>query len=183
MNKNGYLSLAISVISIALSIYATFICDKRIEADWMSILIGILALLVTTLIGWQIFSIVKIDKIKNDIKERYNDIYILTENEKIELYATMSEMYISQMEKKFNDITSFRYAMNHLYLIITLDNLNEYKRCEKSISSLIKRINKIKPIKLSKERRLLLFKLISRASQCKTNNAKEIMELTKAFID
>lgn len=54
MNKNGYLSLSISIIAIALSGYATFICDQRIEADWMGILVGILSLLVTVLIGWNI---------------------------------------------------------------------------------------------------------------------------------
>ena len=38
-----------SIAAILLSIYAAFVCDKRIEADWMGILVGVLALLVTVL--------------------------------------------------------------------------------------------------------------------------------------
>lgn len=65
MNKTN-VSIVASIVSILLSGYAVFVCDKRIEADWMGILVGILSLLVTVLIGWQIYTTINI---KEELKE------------------------------------------------------------------------------------------------------------------
>lgn len=58
-------SLILSVLAFIFSIFAAFQCDKRIEADWMSILVGILSLLVALLVGWQIYnSIDSLERVK-----------------------------------------------------------------------------------------------------------------------
>lgn len=52
-------SFIISILALGVSCYAAFICDKRIEADWMGVLVGILSLLVTVLIalvGWAYYT-------------------------------------------------------------------------------------------------------------------------------
>ena len=66
MNKAN-LSIAMSIAAILLSIYAAFVCDKRIEADWMGILVGVLALLVTVLIGWNIYALIDFNRAKKEM--------------------------------------------------------------------------------------------------------------------
>lgn len=58
-------SLIFSILAFSFSIFAAFQCDKRIEADWMSVLVGILSLLVALLVGWQIYkSVESSEKVK-----------------------------------------------------------------------------------------------------------------------
>lgn len=64
MKKENW-TLLLSIFAFGLSAYAALACDKRIEADWMGILVGILALLVTTLLGWNIYSAIHIEEIIN----------------------------------------------------------------------------------------------------------------------
>lgn len=174
----------ISITGTIIALVALFKnCPRTDGLDYIGVIVGILALLVTALIGWQIFSIVNIEKIKENVEKTFIDTFIKTEESKMELYASLCEMYIHEMEKEYSDKTSFNYVMNHLYLIITLENLGEYTRCDKSIISLLNRVNSIKPIKSTKEKITLIFKLINRASLGKSNNSALLMELTKAFID
>lgn len=79
-------SFIFSIIAFGLSVFAAFQCDKRIEADWMGVLVGILSLLVAILLGWQIYKTIDIDK-KIDAKI----------NEKIKISRDL-------MEKRINDI-------------------------------------------------------------------------------
>lgn len=65
MKKKENLALWLSIISLAFSSYAALSCDKRIEADWMGVLVGILALLVTVLLGWNIYSAIHIEETIN----------------------------------------------------------------------------------------------------------------------
>lgn len=64
MKKENW-TLGLSIAAFAISVYAAFICDKRIEADWMGVLVGILALLVTILLGWNIYSAIHLNEIIN----------------------------------------------------------------------------------------------------------------------
>lgn len=70
MKKENW-ALWLSIISLALSGYATLACDKRIEADWMGVLVGILSLLVTALIGLQIYNYISF---KSELEKRVTEI-------------------------------------------------------------------------------------------------------------
>ena len=58
-------------MAILISIAALFVSWLRcepLEADWIGILVGVLSLLVTILIGWQIYSVIDMKKTVDDIK-------------------------------------------------------------------------------------------------------------------
>src|SRR5574344_831127 len=62
------LAMVISIIAIGISIIALCKCCPRngnLSFDYMGVIVGILSLLVTVLIGWQIFYALKI---QNDFK-------------------------------------------------------------------------------------------------------------------
>lgn len=109
MNKAN-LSIAMSIAAILLSIYAVFVCDKRIEADWMGILVGVLALLVTVLIGWNIYTVIDIKKIKDDyektklsIRKEYRK-ESLEYKGKIDSEVTELNKNITKLEKMVSDL-------------------------------------------------------------------------------
>lgn len=65
----------LSIIAIGLSIVAICVSlptTKPLSVDYMGVLIGILSLLVTILVGWQIWSALSIDK---KIKEKTEEIH------------------------------------------------------------------------------------------------------------
>lgn len=175
----SFASLLISIVSLCLSVAR---CGP-LTTDWMAILVGVLSLLVAALIGWQIFSIINIDKIKKDVKEVYWDMYVNAEESKMNIYASLCDFYIAQMEKERNSITSYRYVMNQLYLIITLHNLKEYERCKIHIGKLIERAEIIRPIKVSREHIELLMRLISKVSSFEDVGAERLIYLAQMLYD
>ncbi len=103
-DKNNILviSLIISAVAILLSIISLCISSphiKQLDFDYQGITVDVLSLLVTVLIGWQIFNIIEFDRrIDKKINERENDL-----NERI----------VSQFNNKFINLDN---------KIINLDN-------------------------------------------------------------
>lgn len=60
----SWLTFLIAIVALCLTIAR---CEP-ITIDWATILVGILAILVTTLIGWQIFQVVNINRVILTIK-------------------------------------------------------------------------------------------------------------------
>lgn len=99
-------SLIFSIIAFLLSLFAAFQCDKRIEADWMSVLVGILSLLVALLVGWQIYKTIDIDRKMENVKsiarkeaESTIDNYIHVFNAKMILSYTLNRYTTADVER------------------------------------------------------------------------------------
>lgn len=88
-------SLIFSIIAFLLSVLAAFQCDKRIEADWMSVLVGILSLLVALLVGWQIYNALDLNKKVKDLDGLYHNI-------RKEVFNEMHD-FESKLDKKLKD--------------------------------------------------------------------------------
>lgn len=117
MNKAN-LSIAMSIAAILLSIYAVFVCDKRIEADWMGILVGVLALLVTVLIGWNIYALIDFNRAKKEMD-------VLKEKMRIDVNSSLA-------------ISSNDMFMVYHYLLLKKDPLGlEYRLIQSGLASLV----------------------------------------------
>ena len=66
-----YPFLSISVIASVIAICRTH-PRVELEFDYIGLIVGILALLVTTLIGWQIYNALNLDRKVSDIKKEYD---------------------------------------------------------------------------------------------------------------
>ena len=79
--KNEYLALGFSIAAITISIIATTIATYRtpeLGFDYQGVIVGILSLLTTTLIGWQIYNVIYIDsKIDKSLKRAIDDQYAI----------------------------------------------------------------------------------------------------------
>ena len=148
MKIRNYITIAISITSLILSIYAAFVCDKRIEADWMGILVGILALLTTILLGWQLFSLFNIQELKQEIKDIRNEAYVKTEQSLIEFHGVTASTIAAQLKNDFDNELFINYTLNCLHMIIHLHNVGQYERCEANIKSLIEKYESIPQIEV-----------------------------------
>ena len=100
--KKGTISIVLSIIAIITCIINFFVFNIRVapyEFDVYGVLVGILGILVTFLLGWQIFSVFQmkkeIDKLKDDISQEVD-----TEIEKLRKEI---KKHTDQMDKDIND--------------------------------------------------------------------------------
>lgn len=143
--------------------------NSNLGFDYMGVIAGILSLLVTILLGWQIFSIININRIKNDVLEKRIRIYMETEESKIELHGSLCDFYIAQLEKSFSNIVAFRYIINQLYLIIALVHVKDIERYHQHISILTEKLGDLK-IEIPKRQYDMILTLIKEAAVFDKNN-------------
>lgn len=76
MTMNNKVIIGLSAIATLISIFAiSFVllrCEP-IEADWMAVLVGILSLLTASLIVWQIYRTIELDRTKRRFDRNVND--------------------------------------------------------------------------------------------------------------
>lgn len=94
-NNNSFSIIALGISVLSLLFIAYVVClETRFNADWYAIVVGILALLVTVLIGWSIYTVIDFDRrvtkrinkaitdlnieIKGNIKKESNKIIHIT---------------------------------------------------------------------------------------------------------
>jgi hypothetical protein len=65
--------------------------------DWMGVLVGILSLLVTFLLGWQIYTMFDIRKIQEEVKKKENEIYLRSELNQAETHMALWAFYQTSM--------------------------------------------------------------------------------------
>lgn len=99
MRNNNLLSV-LSIITSIIALSLVFVHPKGLEANMFNIIVTILTLLVTILIGWQIFQIINVDKIRSEIKEEKKAVRLEKESMKAELYFEMSQHFIDTNTNK-----------------------------------------------------------------------------------
>lgn len=76
MKKESW-ALGLSIVAITLSITATCIAAYRtpeLEFDYQGVIVGVLSLLVTALIGWNIYNIIDFNKKAEELSTKTNVI-------------------------------------------------------------------------------------------------------------
>lgn len=69
-NAVGLIAIVVSIIAISVAL----VYKQPITADWLGVLVGILSLLVMLLIGWNIYSVIDLNRLKNDTEILNNTI-------------------------------------------------------------------------------------------------------------
>lgn len=105
-NSFSIISLAVSVISLLASGY--IICsENRFNADWYAIVIGVLSLLVTVLIGWNIYTVIDFKRRIDDETESLNKSF---EEKALEIKSdAFNEM--SKMKSEIIDYAHVNFAI------------------------------------------------------------------------
>lgn len=128
MSKYGNtITLILSAISIMVSVAAlcrTYPHTSDLGMDYQGVIVGMLALLVTILIGWQIYTAINVKEELKDIKDlrreinkQERDIYIRSTNNLFEFQSAMFMMYAIKKRKAILIYFSCIFMEYHLYII------------------------------------------------------------------
>lgn len=151
MKKDTW-SLGLSIIAViisTLSLCAAFYRTPALGIDYQGIIVGILSLLITILIGWQIYNVICIDsKIKSSLKKAIDDQYKIidkrTEAAKEEAVGTsLFNVGQAMFYNKFYDLALDNYikAVNAIY---NSEMDNKEAHVEKCFEKIMLTIEKIK---------------------------------------
>ena len=114
------ISIWLSSIALFFALLAagfTFFRTTPMEADWMGILVGILALSTTILLGWQIISYIGFkDEVKKEVEKTKAELKEATDN-------------IDNMtQQKINETQNIIYKKNELYIQGSIAYLEAYAK-------------------------------------------------------
>lgn len=151
----------LSVISIILSMIA--ICrayphTSDLGIDYQGVIVGILSLLVTVLVGWNIYTIIDfnsarkyVDDMKKVIDKQEMEIYIRSEKNLIEFHLAVLFMHISKDDK--NCMDAYQIVLSGLSAMIHQSKIGLFKECDITAMSILseKVIPMLKINKQSKE--------------------------------
>lgn len=107
-----FVSLALSVISITILLFSL---QLPLDPDALAVITGVLALFVTILIGWQIFTIISIDdKINNSVKKLTTEVQVEMTKIKHDAIGISTIMQASTSLYTNNYREAFRGCINGL---------------------------------------------------------------------
>lgn len=100
-NKKGIFPIILGIINFALLIPLLCmnfprIIDSNLGFDYMGIIVGVLSLLVTVLIGWNIYTALNLSKRTKEIEDKVNVIIQNTENALIDIQQRTKEQFDNQ---------------------------------------------------------------------------------------
>lgn len=156
-NRYGsVLAVIISLIALSISILR---CEP-LEMDWFGVLVGILSLLVTTLLGWQIYSVIDIKKTVDEIKSHTNRAQEETMARAYTSIMNQTSYIIEGRENDdcYNAIANGLYACKHYHLA------GNNKECS-NLLSILSNFNKDK-CSLNKKHIKDLWKIIGQLKEC-----------------
>lgn len=114
------LSLIVSGIAIGVSFYRT----KNLSMDYMGVIVGILSLLVTALLTWNIYTVIDTKNIKEEYNQLAREVSFALTTTKIDLYATAVTLNkdnikgVSNPGSQETDEFEFHMIENYLQLIL-----------------------------------------------------------------
>ena len=164
MSKYGNtITLILSAISIMVSVAAlcrTYPHTSDLGMDYQGVIVGMLALLVTILIGWQIYTAINVKEELKDIKDlrreinkQERDIYIRSTNNLFEFQSAMFMMYDNKKEKSNSDI--FQLYLHGISSIYHLCSLGKQNECTSIVNILIARKSILMSEKFQKSKLIL----------------------------
>lgn len=187
MSKYGNtITLILSAISIMVSVAAlcrTYPHTSDLGMDYQGVIVGMLALLVTILIGWQIYAAINVKEELKDIKDlrreinkQERDIYIRSTNNLFEFQSAMFMMYDNKKEKSNSDI--FQLYLHGISSIYHLCSLGKQNECTSIVNILIARKSILMSEKFQKEQiDSLMDILLSAMDISKVENAVLLVNL------
>lgn len=154
----GLLSIILSIVAICIAAYRT----PELTFDYQGVIVGALSLLVTVLIGWQIFNTLNFKKDIQDVKDAKNTIIYNSELNAIQTYMSLSEYYGKEIGIRPMNEHGYRYIYFNLSVILHASIIGEYTTCNTYVKVLLETVTE--EVKLRKADKDNIFKLISMIS-------------------
>ena len=171
----------LSIISIIVSVIALFIAYfrcKPLEANWPGILVGILSVLVTVLIGWNISSLLDVKELAREMEKRIKES---KENELqlgVSLHSSLANIHSSQF--KLATGHEYFFLINEVRSIMFNSYLENYIECNQHIKDIFYHRNNFLYLKLKdSEKEELFSSLVQVVDQDKIYQWNELIDFFK----
>lgn len=155
------LSVVISIIAICFSLYRT----PMLNFDYMGALVGILSILTTILIGWQIYTFI-------DIKRHSQDLQKISTGASLEIQRSMAvsenanwEIYHYLLLNKDPLGLDYRFIYHGIACLYHTSLLGDITTCNIIVKSILECIINPESITITKSSKSNILKLISSIKQ------------------
>lgn len=109
--------------------------------DYMGVIVAIFALLVTSLLGWQIYNAIEFKKEVLEVKDAKKTIIYESERSAIYTFMGLSEYYGAEINvRPINEDKFYRYIFFNLSVILHASRINDNKTCCAYIKALVETI-------------------------------------------
>ena len=171
----AYPFLAVSLITSVIAICRT--CPREVTKqdlgfDYMGIIVGILSLLVTVLVGLNIYTLVDFKKKENEIDEKIKLIAESLSNlSKSELATSattehaISFLYYSLMGLKDPLGLEYRYLYHNLISLSKVSQLGDMKTCNAIVKGILEVVERPEDISMRKTNKDQLYIWISKVKE------------------
>lgn len=177
MKKKENWALALSILALLISVVCCFIKIEPISYDYMGILVGVLSLLVTALIGWQIYSLIDIRNLRKEISNERTKAYIESERNITATFMAISDYYYSILigKQQPEDEKVYKYIFNRVSSILHASRINDFETCRVIVKVLFETIRP-ENIEMSEKNKQYLFDLLS-----DVNEPRKIQRFSELF--
>lgn len=169
MNKTErYIIYAIIAISLTFSIISLCNSQPRTSGlDYIGVIVGILSLLVTILIGWNIYTVIDFNKKKEELAKNeavLSDLILRVNNnttaDSAALEFNFAYLYAYLLTNNEPFGLGFWYINHTLNAILKYSEIAKYKECNALVEMLLSTITEPQKIKVNKKRKDDLLKLV-----------------------
>ena len=158
----------IVLASLIMSIFSLCNSLPRTDGlDYIGVIVGILSLLVTILIGWNIYTVIDFNKKKEELSKNeavLSDLILRVNNNTtadsaaLEFYFAYLYAYLLTNNEPLG--LGFWYINHTLNAILKYSEIAKYKECNALVEMLLSTITEPPKIKVNKERKEDLLKLV-----------------------
>ncbi len=120
------ISILLSIVAIAISVLR---CEPM-SFDYMGVLIGILSMLTTALLGWQIYSVINLEKFKKSIQTEMLSI----EKDRVLAMISVNGAMFTYYHKTGDVYEGYKYT---IFVIKGFSSLKEYEKAATMVKSAI----------------------------------------------
>lgn len=168
MNKAKWIIICIIVLaSLIMSIFSLCNSLPRTDGlDYIGVIVGILSLLVTILIGWNIYTVIDFNKKKEELSKNeavLSDLILRVNNNTtadsaaLEFYFAYLYAYLLTKNEPLG--LGFWYINHTLNAILKYSEIAKYKECNALVEMLLSTIIEPSKIKVNKGRKEDLLRL------------------------
>lgn len=182
MNRyRAIVALILSAISIVVSVIAlcrTCPHTSDLGMDYQGVIVGILALLVTVLIGWNIYALIDFDRAKKEIDVLKDRMYVNTNASLALKDADVFMIYHYLTVGKDPLGIEYRYIHSGLTCLVGLSKIGRFEACNVIVQSIIESVKMPKNIFMLPRLKEELLSLLSEVQQPKRiNNFHEVARI------
>ena len=161
MKKESW-ALLLSSVAVLISLVAICVaCPHKAELgfDYQGVIVGVLSLLVTILIGWQIYTFIDINKKSKELEEAKTAALISTERNNALTTNAISDFYYYILLKSDPLGVEYRFLDYRISSLYHFSNIGEIETCNTIVKVLLEMIvvpEDIKVLESGKNRILML---------------------------